>query len=108
MYLLCIYTMHQKTLNYRSINYVVEYLKVLRDFLDENFMTDLKITGELTILADESTNSAKLTTSKKAADLHATIISVFQSRGIDLSKVIQFSGLDGTSNASQNSSFNVH
>ena len=38
----------------------------------------------------------KLTTSKKAFDLNETLINTFSAKGIEPSKVIRSSGLDGT------------
>ena len=96
-----------------------QFLKAVGDFL---IITDLIATGDFTILADESTDKAdhsqmsifvrfvdafdnkpverflgivKLTTSKKAVDLHEIIIKHLESKNLD-SFCICFSGLDGT------------
>ena len=112
-----------KNVTYCTSNSVEEYLKVLGEFLDENLIKDILAMGDVTVLKDESIDDAnrsqmllfvryvdartnfpvekfmemvKLTTSKKAIDLFETLINVFSAKGIDSSKVIRFSGLDGT------------
>ena len=112
-----------KNANCCTANSVEEYLKVIGDFLNEKLIDDLLATGDLTVLADESTDDAnrsemalfvryiyastnlpvehfmqmaKLTTSKKAVDLHEILINVLNSKVIDPSKFIRFVGLDGT------------
>ena len=112
-----------KNANYCTANSVEEYVKVIRDFLNEKLIDDLVATGDVTVLADESTDDAnrsqmalfvryidastnlpvehfmqmaKLTTSKKDVDLHEILINVLNSKGIDSSKFIRFVGLDGT------------
>ena len=107
-----------KNANYCTTNSVEEYLKVIGDFLNEKLIDDLLATGDVTVLADESTDDAnqsqmalfvryidastnfmqmvKLTTSKKEVDLHEILINVLNSKGIDPSKFICFVGLDGT------------
>ena len=92
-------------------------------FPDENLIKNILATIGATVLADESTDDAKrsqmalyvrcvdagtnfpvekfmemvkLTTSKKDIDLYEILINVFSAKGIELSKVIRFSGLDRT------------
>ena len=91
------------------------------EFLDDNLIKDILAMGDVTVLADESTDDAnrfqmaifvryvdtgtnfplqkfmkmvKLTTSKKAIGLYETLINAFSAKGIEPSKVIRFSGLD--------------
>ena len=112
-----------KNANYCTENSVEDYLKVIGNFLNEKLIDDILATGDVTVLADESTDDAnrsqmalfvryidastnlpvehfvqmvKLTTSKKAADLHEILINVLNSNGIDPSKFIRSVGLDGT------------
>ena len=95
---------------------------MLRDFFDDELITDLKLTLDFTILADESTDEADrvqlaifvryidvtthlpiekclgvvtLAESKKAIDIHAMITDLLEKKGIEKSN-IHFSGLDGT------------
>ena len=97
-------------------------MKAVGDFLSDQIITDLIAAGDFTILADESTDEAdysqmsvfvrfvdafdnkaverfsgivKLTTSKKAVDLHEIIMKGLESKNLD-SSCIRFSGLDGT------------
>ena len=94
-------------------------MKVLVEFPDENLIIDILITGEVTVLAGESTHddnrsqmavfiryvnagtnlpvekfmaTVKLTTSKNAIDLYETLVNVFSAKGIEPSKIIRFSG----------------
>ena len=112
-----------KNANYCTTNSVEECLKVIGDFLNEKLIDDLLATGDVTVLADESTDDdnrsqmalfvhyinsstnlpvehfmqmVKLTTSKKVVDPHKILINVLDSKGIDPSKFIRFVGLDGT------------
>ena len=93
-------------------------MKAVGDFLSDQIITDLIAAGDFTILANESADKAdrsqmsiryaldnrpverflgilKLTTSKKAADLHEIIMKYLVSKNLD-SSYIRFSGLDGT------------
>ena len=47
-----------KNPNYCTANSVEEYLKVIGDFLNEKLIDDLLATGDVTVLADESTDDA--------------------------------------------------
>ena len=96
-------------------------MKAVGDFLSDQIITDLIAAGDFTILADESTDKAdslqmsifvrfvdafdnkpvekflgivRLTTSRKAVDLHEIIIKHLVSKNLD-SSCIRFSGLDG-------------
>ena len=100
-----------------------QFLKAVGDFLSDQIITDLIAAGDFTILADESTDKAdslqmsifvrfvdafdskpverflgivRLTTARKAVDLHEIIIKHLVSKNLD-SSCIRFSGLDGTS-----------
>ena len=109
-------------MTYTSTTSVEQFLKVIGDYLEEKLITDLLAAGDFTVLADESTDEGdrsqmsvfvrfvdsatykpveryfgmvKLTTSKKAIDLHETIVTLIKEKGINPS-FIRFSGLDGT------------
>jgi hypothetical protein len=111
-----------KNASYSTANSVEQFLKCLGDFLNDELIGELQSTGDFTILADESTDEGdrsqlsifvrfvdvntnlpvekflgivKLTVSKKAIDLHETIMQLLTEKGID-SGFIRFSGLDGT------------
>ena len=111
-----------KNSTYISTFIAEQFLKAVGDFLSNQIITDLIAAGDFTILADESTDEAdhsqmsifvcfvdafgnkpveiflgivKLTTSKKAVDLHEIIIKHLESKNLD-SLCIRFSGLDGT------------
>ena len=111
-----------KNSTYISTFSAEQFLKAVGDFLSNQIITDLIAAGDFTILADESTDEAdhsqmsifvcfvdafgnkpveiflgivKLTTSKKAVDLHEIIIKHLESKNLD-SFCICFSGLDGT------------
>ena len=99
-----------------------QFLKAVGDFLSDQIITDLIAAGDFTILADESTDEAdysqmsvfvrfvdafdnkaverfsgivKLTTSKKAVDLHEIIMKYLEGKNLD-SLCMRISGLDGT------------
>ena len=101
---------------------VEELLRVLCYFFDDELITDLKLTCDFTILADESTDQADraqlaicvryiditthlpiekclgvvtLAESKKAIDIHAMITVLLEKKGIEKSNIC-FLGLDGT------------
>ena len=107
---------------YTSTTSAEQFLKIIGDYLNEQLVTDILAAGDFSVLADESTDEGdraqmsvfvrfvnittnkpeerflgmvKLTTSKKAADLHDVIMELIKSKGLDPSK-IRFSGLDGT------------
>ena len=107
---------------YTSTSSAEQFLKAIGDYLNERIINDILASGDFTILADESTDEgdrsqmsvfarfvdacenkpverflemAKLTTSKKAIDLHETILNVLESKHLDKS-YLRFSGLDGT------------
>ena len=100
---------------------------MIGDFLHDQNVTDLQLSGDFTLLGDESTDEAdrsqlyvfaryvdvcsnlrvekflgmvKLSALKKAIDLHATIMKLLNSKGINNSQ-IRFMGLDGTNAMSE-------
>ena len=111
-----------KNATYCTANSVEEFFKLIGDFLHDQNITDLQLSGDSTLLADESTGEGdrsqlsvfpryvdvssnlpvekflgmvKLSTLKKAIDLHITIMELLNSKGINNSQ-IRFTGLDGT------------
>ena len=96
-------------------------LKVIGNFLNDKVITDVLVTGDFTMLSDESTDEGEslwmsvyvrfvdaqthkpvehflgmvqLTTSKKAANLH-DVMGLLASKGLD-NTLIRFCGMDGT------------
>ena len=93
---------------YCMANSFEEFLKLIDDFLYDQNVTDLQLSGDFTLLADESMDEpdqsqlsffaryvdvssnlpvekflgmVKLSTSKKAIDLHVTIMELLNSKG---------------------------
>ena len=104
-----------KNSTYISTFSAEQFLKAVGDFLSDQIITDLIAAGDFTILANESADKAdrsqmsiryaldnrpverflgilKLTTSKKAADLHEIIMKYLVSKNLD-SSCIHFQDL---------------
>ena len=124
-----------KNASYISTFTAEQILKVIGDYLNQRIVDDVVASGDFTILADESTDEGdrvqmsmfvrlidiytnkpverflgivKLTTSKKAEELHNVIMNLLQSKEIN-SANIQFCGFDGTNAMSgERSSFTIH
>ena len=97
-----------KNATYCTANSVEGFVKLIGDFLHDQNVTNLQFSGDFTLLADENTDEAdqsqlsvfaryvnvssllqfekflgmvKLSTSKKAIDLHVTIMELLNSKG---------------------------